>query len=107
MTKLVPSLKPVPQCTTIPQEVCNLKFTAPRKEKKPLKSEWCLDESGTIPDNDTYESSASQPVPSYAAPPQQPPAPVYGAPPPPPQKQPVPTYSAAPQQPIPSYYGVG
>ena len=44
-TKLVPRLKPKHECTIIPQEVCNLKFTSPRTEKKPLKSEWCLDDS--------------------------------------------------------------
>jgi len=49
-TKLVPRLKPKHECTTIPQEVCNLKFSSPRIEKKPLRSEWCLDESPVQPD---------------------------------------------------------
>jgi len=49
-TKLVPRLKPKHECTTIPQEVCHLKFSSPRKEKKPLRSEWCLDESPVQPD---------------------------------------------------------
>ena len=43
-TKLVPKLKPKHQCTTIPQEVCHLKFSSPQKDQKPLRSEWCLDE---------------------------------------------------------------
>ena len=49
-TKLVPKLKPKHECTTFPKEVCSLKFSSPRKEKKPLRSEWCLDESPIQPD---------------------------------------------------------
>ena len=49
-TKLAPSLKPVHECTVIPQETCNLKFTPPRKEQKPLISEWCQDDSPPVPD---------------------------------------------------------
>ena len=53
-TKLVPRLKPKHECTIIPQEICNLRFTSPRKESKPLRSEWCLDESPVQPD-ETYD----------------------------------------------------
>ena len=49
-TKLAPNLKPVHECTVIPQETCNLKFTPPRKEQKPLISEWCQDDSPPVPD---------------------------------------------------------
>jgi len=43
VTKLVPSLKPREECTTVPKEICNLKFTNPSVEKKPLRTEWCLE----------------------------------------------------------------
>ena len=56
-TKLVPSLKPERECTIIPNEVCQLKFT-PRREKKPLRSEWCLDESPLQRDL-TYDESGA------------------------------------------------
>jgi len=55
-TKLVPSLSPKHECTIIPKETCHLKFDQPRIEKKPLRSEWCLDESEPIPD-ETYDDS--------------------------------------------------
>jgi hypothetical protein len=42
-TKLVPSLKPEHECTTIPQEVCNLKFSSPKQVDQPLRTKWCLD----------------------------------------------------------------
>ena len=45
VTKLVPSLSPTQECTTVPQETCNLKFSQPERTKKPLRTEWCLDES--------------------------------------------------------------
>jgi len=45
VTKLVPSLEPKRECTIVPQETCNLKFSKPRIEKKPLQTEWCLDET--------------------------------------------------------------
>jgi len=43
-TKLVPSLKPKQECTTVPQETCTLNFSQPKRERKPLRTEWCLDE---------------------------------------------------------------
>ena len=45
VTRLVPSLKPKRECTIVPKETCNLKFSQPTVEKKPLRTEWCLDES--------------------------------------------------------------
>ena len=48
-TKLVPKLKPVHECTIIPREVCNLKFTSPKPVKKPLKTKWCLDPTAAEP----------------------------------------------------------
>ena len=57
-TKLVPSLTPAHECTIIPKEVCNLKFSSPRLEDKPLQSEWCLDPSDPVPDQTYDEENA-------------------------------------------------
>jgi len=65
-TKLVPSLKPKHECTIIPNEICQLKFT-PRREKKPIRSEWCLDESPIQRDQTYDESSAIGPPIKYDA----------------------------------------
>lgn len=56
-TKLVPSLQPKHECTIIPQEVCNLKFSTPKLIKKPLMTKWCLDDSAIEPDTESYEES--------------------------------------------------
>jgi len=58
-TKLVPSLKPAHECTVIPQEVCNLKFTSPKQVEKPLMTKWCLDPTGAEPGETYDESDAS------------------------------------------------
>ena len=42
VTRLVPSLDPKRECTTIPKEICSLKFSQPSRESKPLRTEWCL-----------------------------------------------------------------
>jgi len=62
-TKLVPSLIPKHECTIIPKETCHLKFDQPRVEKKPLRSEWCLDETEPTP-GETYDENDSlgQPI---------------------------------------------
>ena len=57
VTRLVPQLKPKGQCTTVPQEVCNLKLGTPRKETKPLKNEWCLDE-GSVERDESYDAAS-------------------------------------------------
>merc|ERR1711990_704104 len=49
VTKLVPRLKPTHQCTIVPQEVCQLKFSSPQQVKKPLLTKWCLDETPPQP----------------------------------------------------------
>jgi len=86
-TKLVPKLKPAHECTTIPQETCNLKFSNPKPVDKPLKTKWCLDDTPAAP-GETYDESGAlgQPIgagtnvdPVRVAPPQTN-APVYGAP---------------------------
>ena len=48
-TKLVPHLNPTHQCTSVPKEVCVLKFTTPKQVTKPLLSKWCLDTSDPTP----------------------------------------------------------
>ena len=64
-TKLAPNLKPVHECTVIPQETCNLKFTPPRKEQKPLISEWCQDDSPPVPDQVRVTCGAAMLVNKY------------------------------------------
>ena len=46
VTKLVPSLDPKRECTTVPKETCSLRFSQPSLQSKPLRTEWCLDEEG-------------------------------------------------------------
>jgi len=49
VTKLVPKLSPVHQCTIVPRETCILKFTQPRQVPKPLQTRWCLDPTPAAP----------------------------------------------------------
>ena len=49
VTKLVPRLKPTHQCTIVPQELCQLKFSTPQQVKKPLLTKWCLDDTPPTP----------------------------------------------------------
>jgi hypothetical protein len=73
-TKLVPKLHPVAECTTIPREVCNLKFSNPEEIEQPLKTKWCLDPTPAEPGEQYEESSAlgaplgaaSNDVPAFA-----------------------------------------
>jgi hypothetical protein len=65
-TRLVPSLKPQHECTIIPQEVCNLKFTSPTLKKKPLLTKWCLDDTPSPPD-ETYDEINARAEPISAA----------------------------------------
>ena len=44
VTRLVPSLRPKMECTVVPQDNCNLKFSRPKQTSKPLRTEWCLDQ---------------------------------------------------------------
>ena len=53
-TKLVPKLKPAHECTVIPKETCNLKFSPPQQVDKPLKTKWCLDPTPAAP-GETYD----------------------------------------------------
>eukprot|EP00095_Tigriopus_kingsejongensis_P000842 maker-scaffold546_size140615-snap-gene-0.28 protein:Tk00842 transcript:maker-scaffold546_size140615-snap-gene-0.28-mRNA-1 annotation:"pbcv-specific basic adaptor domain-containing protein" len=60
-TKLVPKLEPKHECTIIPQEICNLKFTSPQQVEKPLKTKWCQDPAAPIPDQTYDEFNAGAP----------------------------------------------
>merc|ERR1739847_177249 len=65
-TKLVPKLKPAHECTIIPREVCNLKFTSPKPVENPLKTKWCLDPTPAEP-GETYDESEALAAPLDAA----------------------------------------
>ena len=58
ITKLVPKLKPQHQCTIVPREVCNLKFSQPKLVPKPLQTRWCLDPTPATPGESYDESNA-------------------------------------------------
>jgi len=86
-TKLVPKLKPAHECTVIPKETCNLKFTTPQEVEKPLKTKWCLDPTPAAP-GETYDEAdalgaplgaASEPDVVFSQAPQAAPLPTYGA----------------------------
>jgi len=55
-TRLVPNLKPKHECSTIPKQVCSLKFSSPQQVDKPLREEWCLDET-PAPPGETYDEA--------------------------------------------------
>jgi len=79
-TKLVPKLKPAHECTIIPREVCNLKFTQPQEVEKPLKTKWCLDPTPAEP-GETYDESEALGEPLAEATQNDPTIlPAYGAP---------------------------
>merc|ERR1719444_390230 len=59
ITKLVPKLSPVHQCTIVPKETCFLKFTQPKQVPKPLLTKWCLDPTPAAP-GDSYDESEAQ-----------------------------------------------
>jgi len=86
-TKLVPKLKPAHECTVIPKETCNLKFSSPKQVDKPLKTKWCLDPTPAEPGESYDEAdalgaplgSASTNNPSFASAPASQALPSYGA----------------------------
>merc|ERR1712098_50248 len=45
VTRLVPSLKPRKECTIVPKETCHFKLSTPKIEKKPLRTEWCQEDT--------------------------------------------------------------
>merc|ERR1712113_221686 len=58
ITKLVPSLSPEHQCTIVPKETCNLRFSQPRQVPKDLQTRWCLDPTPAAPGESYDESDA-------------------------------------------------
>jgi len=58
VTKLVPKLTPEHQCTIVPQETCNLRFSQPQQVPKPLQTRWCLDPTPAAPGESYDESDA-------------------------------------------------
>merc|ERR1712037_1016152 len=50
ITKLVPKLSPKHECTIVPQEVCNLRFSSPRQVAQDLATRWCLDPTPAAPE---------------------------------------------------------
>jgi len=58
VTKLVPKLSPVHQCTIVPKETCNLKFSTPKQVSKPLQTRWCLDPTPAVPGESYDENDA-------------------------------------------------
>jgi hypothetical protein len=58
VTKLVPKLSPVHECTIVPKETCILKFTQPKQVEKPLQTRWCLDPTPAAPGESYDESNA-------------------------------------------------
>ncbi len=61
-TKLVPSLSPTHECTIVPQEICNLKFTQPQAVDRPLITRWCLDPTPSAP-GESYDENAAFTLP--------------------------------------------
>ena len=59
ITKLVPKLEPVQECSSVPKESCQLKYSKPEVAKTPLITKWCLDED----DLETEETERSNPDP--------------------------------------------
>ena len=62
VTRLVPQLKPTHECTLIPQEVCQLKFTQPEEIDKPLMTKWCIDPNAEVVPDETYDDANSPAV---------------------------------------------
>jgi len=66
VTKLVPKLSPKHECTIVPKETCNLKFSQPKQVPKPLLTRWCLDPTPAAPGNSyEEEESLGDPISSY------------------------------------------
>merc|ERR1711983_276326 len=52
------------ECTVIPQEICQLKFTTPREEPVPFMSKWCIDPNAEVTPDTTYDENdaAADPI---------------------------------------------
>merc|ERR1711874_326369 len=56
VTKLVPKLSPVHECTIVPKETCILRFTPPHQVEQDLPTRWCLDPT-PAPSGESYQES--------------------------------------------------
>ena len=54
VTKLVPRLRPEPECVLVPQQVCDIKHVNTRLERVPYTTLWCQDDE----DIETWSDSA-------------------------------------------------
>ena len=52
VTRLVPSLQPSRQCTTVPRVTCLMTLGQPRVVARPLRTEWCLQPGENIQPRD-------------------------------------------------------
>ena len=100
VTRLVPQLKPTHECTRIPQEICQLKFSAPEEIDKPLMTKWCIDPNAELVPDETYDDANSPAVIDSSSRPDDQVIPEYGngapPPPPPPETTDPPTLYGAP-----------
>ena len=62
VTKLVPKLSPIHECTIVPKETCTLKFTQPQQVEQDLPTRWCLDPTPAR-SGESYEESNSVGLP--------------------------------------------
>ena len=58
--KLAPKLEPVKECSSVPKESCQLKYSTPTISKRPILTKWCLDEEDL--DTEETERSGQDPV---------------------------------------------
>ena len=57
-TKLVPQLKPVPQCSSVPRQSCRVTHAPRRRRTRKVRSRWCI-ESSALP---VHHKSSALPV---------------------------------------------
>jgi len=57
-TKLVPKLTPKHQCTVVPKETCQIKFTQPQQLAQDIVTRWCLDPTPAAPGESYSEDNA-------------------------------------------------
>jgi len=57
-TKLVPKLTPKHQCTVVPKETCQIKFTQPQQLAQDIVTRWCLDPTPATPGESYSEDNA-------------------------------------------------
>ena len=66
-TKLVPKLSPKHQCTTVPKETCQIRYTQPQQLAQDIVTRWCLDPAPATPGDSYDEDSAlADPLQNYS-----------------------------------------